>query len=216
MNKVRTGCANCPFNLNAECTNPETCYGCYTLQKCEVADFANKLIGPQIAVSCPICGKQVTSNDIYDIYQSIYICDECKEAIGWAKEQQKKNASLQTRQNEDPNGFRITVKEFVQRFVPHGYSVILKEERIQTIKESKFSIRFEDIGPIVWNGKDYLITDEGTCPFKDYLVVALIVPQEKWEGKVIELSIRDPYINPYQKAEQTSSDVLEDLGILGK
>ena len=108
----------------------------------------------------------------------------------------EKESSLEYRQKKDPNGFRITVKEFVQRFVPHGSKVLLVESTIRT--QGNNTNTFKIYHNALWEGLDYLITDPiETCPkdlvcnLRDWLVEGVVVNAEYLPllGK-ITLSIR--------------------------
>lgn len=61
----------------------------------------------QIATHCVVCGKEVViPNDLpFDVADKIMVCDDCKKAIAWAKENMKEKENDKSRM----------VKQFEQR-----------------------------------------------------------------------------------------------------
>lgn len=110
----------------------------------------------------------------------------------------EKEDSLEYRQKKDPNGFRITVKEFVQRFVPHGSKVLLVESTIRS--QGNNTNTFKIYHNALWEGQDYLITDpiencpkDLVCNLRDWLVEGVVVNAEylPLTGKVTLSILRD-------------------------
>ena len=92
MNQAKTGCASCYYYLNGYCTYGNICSG-VTCMKPDASGHLVTLpvdaplvsaIEPQLATRCLICGKEVL---IHKFEEGPKICDECKEAIEWAKRQ---------------------------------------------------------------------------------------------------------------------------------
>ena len=53
----------------------------------------------QIAIHCMICGKEVVMANYppFDVAELIKVCDDCKKAIAWAKENMKEDNNEQRR-----------------------------------------------------------------------------------------------------------------------
>lgn len=226
MNRIQTACGNCPYNLNNEqCTNPEECYGCF--QK-PAEDFNNTAFGGSSnhwmskPIFCSICGKPLSgvyvgpSED--NPQDAFHICNECKAAIEWSKNKMKEEAQaeIKSRQSSDPNGFHITLKEFVQRFIYHGTTIVIKEQWVIPREER---IDNKIIGEAtVWRGLDSEITDdEGTCPFKDAHVFGIFIPKENEYFKRTDVGIAiEVEYNKQPTMQSEKSNIHEELGILGK
>ena len=89
MNQVTTRCANCYYNLNGFCSYGNVCSGATCQKYTPEGDFITvpldaPIVEPKFATPCLICGKEVVVNAFES---SPKICDECKKAIEWAKEQ---------------------------------------------------------------------------------------------------------------------------------
>ena len=91
MNQIRTGCGNCIYNRLDYCSYSFQCHGT-RIEKDDAGNwvtvpvtFANLQVEePQLAAHCLICGKEVL---VHKFEEGPKICDECKEAIEWAKKQ---------------------------------------------------------------------------------------------------------------------------------
>ena len=116
MNETTSGCGNCYYYFNGQCSKADKCTGntAYTIASNHtigINEGYNRIIGinefgsnlpddivsnlpddfttttmPMLATPCMICGKNVNIS----MWQSgPGICDECKQAIAWAKEKMK-------------------------------------------------------------------------------------------------------------------------------
>lgn len=307
MNQVKTGCANCYYNLNGFCSYGNVCGGSTCQKQTSDGNFMTvpldaPIVEPKFATPCLICGKEVVVNAFESVPK---ICDECKKAIEWAKGQvatarqveydptrlkeitevkipmepvpvdmitegkaealelikeklsldeitsfilskdlmegkltllnliefvlsaikresepsgvkagieAEEGSSLEYRQKKDPNGFRITVKEFVQRFAPHGSVIQLVNQGIYLEAPGKYKIT----NKLLWEGYDYLITDpedgyppERVCKYKDHLVTGLVTKSNGPEDRDLISFTGKITLSIVEDNEKTSKELKE-------
>lgn len=123
MNETTSGCGNCCYYFNGQCTKVDKCMGnSYSVTSNHtigINEAYNHTIGinecgsnlpddivnnlpddytvitlPELAIPCFICGKETTIS----MWQSgPGICDECKQAIAWAKAKMKEKDNVENR-----------------------------------------------------------------------------------------------------------------------
>lgn len=96
MNQTTSGCGNCYYCFNGQCIRADRCQGIVD-KNSAINEAYNPNMGVNEVVSVPydvytlytkclVCGKEVAMS----MWESgSKICDECKQAIVWAKEKMK-------------------------------------------------------------------------------------------------------------------------------
>ena len=97
MNQTTSGCGNCYYYFNGQCTKADKCTGNTVNRTISINETYNPTIGInesvtvkiedyKLCTNCLLCGKTVAIS----VWQSgLAICDECKQAIAWIKEKMK-------------------------------------------------------------------------------------------------------------------------------
>lgn len=85
MNQTTSGCGNCYYYFNGQCTKVDNCTGNTVNRTISINETVN-IKDYMLCTNCLLCGKTVGIS----VWQSgPAICDECKQAIAWVKEKMK-------------------------------------------------------------------------------------------------------------------------------